>query len=98
MARDKISNDVGSAIADYNETREEGTVAKTIESQTSKLPSDIFLWAGVGAMATALTLKLLKKDNIGLFFGQWAAPLLLFGLYNKLVKLEGHDQTNQKPD
>ena len=23
--------------------------------------------------------------------GQWAAPLLIMGLYNKLVKTEGHD-------
>jgi hypothetical protein len=98
MARNKVSNDMGSAVVDFNEEREEGPVAKAIESQTSRLPSDIFLWAGVGAMVTSLTLKLLKKDHIGLFFGQWAAPLLLFGLYNKLVKLEGHDQGNPQPN
>lgn len=98
MARNRTSNDIGSAVVDFNEEREEGTVAKTIESQTSRIPSDAFLWAGVGIMVTSLTLKLLKKDHIGLFIGQWAAPLLLFGLYNKLVKIGGHDQVNPQPN
>ena len=31
----------------------EGTVAKAIEKQTSKLPSDVFLWAAVSSMATS---------------------------------------------
>ncbi len=29
----------------------EGVVARTIENQTAKLPSDLFLWASVGSMA-----------------------------------------------
>lgn len=71
--------------------RKEGWVAKTIEKQTSKLPSDTFLWASLGAMATSLTLKLVKQDHLALFVGQWAAPFLLLGIYNKIVKVEGHD-------
>jgi hypothetical protein len=81
--------------ARYNPERKEGEVAKTIESETSKLPSDTFLWTSVTIMATSLTLKLLKKDHLALFIGQWAAPFLLFGIYNKLVKLEGHDSTER---
>jgi len=69
----------------------EGPVAKAIESQTAKLPSDLFLWTSVCAMATSLTLKLTGKDHLALFIGQWAAPFLLFGIYNKIVKVEGHD-------
>ena len=34
-------------------SKKEGPVAKAIESQTAKLPSDLFLWASVGAMATS---------------------------------------------
>lgn len=67
----------------------EGPVAKAIEEQTSKLPLDVFLWASLGSIGTALTLKLMGRKEDALFVGQWAAPLLLFGLYNKLVKLEG---------
>ncbi len=73
----------------------EGPVAKSIEEQTSKLPSDLFLWAALGSMGTALTLKLMGKKNDALFVGQWAAPFLLLGLYNKLVKLEGHDKDDK---
>jgi hypothetical protein len=42
-------------------------------------------------MGTSLTLKLLKQDHLALFVGQWAAPFLLLGIYNKLVKQQGHD-------
>ena len=70
----------------------EGMVAKTIEEQTSKLPSDLFLWAALGSIGASLTLKLMGRKNDALFVGQWAAPFLLFGLYNKIVKLEGHDK------
>ena len=74
-----------------NPERKEGKVAQFIEAQTSKLPSDLFLWAALGAMATSLTFKLMRKDDISLFVGQWPAPFLLLGLYNKVVKLQGSD-------
>ena len=68
----------------------EGPLAKAIENQTAKIPSDVFLWSALGAMGVSLTLKLLQKKHTALFIGQWAAPFLLLGIYNKLVKLEGH--------
>lgn len=77
-----------------NPQHQEGPIAKTIEDQTAKLPSDLFLWTSVAAMATSLTLKLMGKKHTALFIGQWAAPFLLFGIYNKLVKQEGHDSTS----
>lgn len=78
-----------------NESHAEGKIAKAIETQTAKLPSDIFLWAALGSMGISLTLKLLKRDHQALFVGQWAAPFLLLGLYNKIVKLEGHDKNSK---
>jgi hypothetical protein len=74
-----------------NPEHTEGRVATAIEEQTAKLPSDIFLWAALAAMGASLTLKLVGKPHTSLFVGQWPAPFLLMGLYNKLVKLEGHD-------
>jgi len=74
-----------------NPQHREGTVARTIEEQTAKIPSDAFLWAALGSMAVSLAYKIAGKDDKALFVGQWAAPFLLLGLYNKLVKLEGHD-------
>ncbi len=74
-----------------NPEHKEGQTAKAIEEQTAKLPSDIFLWAALGSMAASLTLKLTGNRHNALFVGQWAAPFLLLGVYNKIVKLEGHD-------
>lgn len=70
---------------------EEGVVAKTIEQQTAKLPSDTFLWLAGGSIATSLTLKMMGRDHEALFVGQWAPTFLILGLYNKLVKLMGSD-------
>ncbi len=74
-----------------NSRHKEGKVATAIEEQTGKIPSDVFLWASLGSMAASLALKIFKEDDKALFVGQWAAPFLLLGVYNKLVKLEGHD-------
>jgi hypothetical protein len=75
-----------------NKRHREGKVAKAIEEQTAKLPSDTFLWAAIASMGVSLTLKCLGKKHTALFVGQWAAPFLLFGLYNKIVKTQGHDK------
>ena len=70
----------------------EGRVAKTIEDQTARLPSDTFLWIAVGCMATSATLQMMGNKHASLFVGQWAPSLLLFGIYNKLVKQVGSDR------
>jgi len=75
------------------EQHSEGKVARAIEEQTAKLPSDLFLRSALASMGVSLTLKCLGRKNTALFVGQWAAPFLLLGLYNKVVKTEGHDQT-----
>jgi hypothetical protein len=72
----------------------EGTVARTIEQQTAKIPSDVFLWAAMGSIATSATLRLMGKKNASLFVGDWVAPFLLFGVYNKIVKTQGSDRAH----
>lgn len=67
----------------------EGPIALAIEQQTAKLPSDIFLWASLTAMGASLVFKISGDDDKSQFVGQWAAPLLMLGLYNKVVKLQG---------
>ena len=71
----------------------EGPIAKAIESQTAKLPSDTFLWIAVGCMATSATLQMIGNKHASLFVGQWAPTLLIMGLYNKLVKQLGSDRS-----
>jgi hypothetical protein len=74
----------------------EGQVAKTIEEQTAKLPSDVFLWAAIGAMAASATLQMTGAKHASMFVGQWAPSFLLFGIYNKLVKQLGSDFTDTR--
>ena len=62
-----------------------------IESQTSKVPSTVFLGLALGSMAASLILKIVEKDDWALFVGQWAAPFLIMGNYNKMVKQHGSD-------
>jgi len=69
----------------------EGVVARAIEQQTAKLPSDTFLWLAGGSIAASLTLKMMGQDRTALFVGQWAPTFLILGLYNKLVKVAGSD-------
>ena len=73
--------------------QKEGTIARTIEQQTSKLPSDTFLWMAMGAMTASATLQIMGNKHVSLFIGQWAPTFLIFGLYNKLVKQLGSDRT-----
>lgn len=70
----------------------EGTVARTIEEQTAKLPSDLFLWAALGAIGVSAALQVAGKQKTSLFLGQWVAPFLLLGVYNKIVKVAGSDR------
>lgn len=85
----------GTTVDRRNDHRE-GILAKTIEEQTAKLPSDTFLWAAGGSIAVSLTLKLIGRDKDALFVGQWAPTFLILGLYNKLVKQLGSDRTENQ--
>ena len=79
-------------------SRREGRVAKTIEQKTARLPSDFFLWTALGSMAASLVLALTGKTKVANFVGQWVPTMLIFGLYNKIVKVAGHDQTDRGSD
>ena len=76
------------------EERREGPVATAIEKQTSKLPSDWFLWAAGGSIALSLALQAAGKKERANFVGQWAPTFLILGLYNKIVKVAGSDQAS----
>ena len=74
--------------------QEEGTVATAIESQTAKIPSDVFLWVAGGAIAGSLVLKALGQKETANFVGMWVPTVLILGVYNKMVKLLGHDRSS----
>lgn len=79
-----------------NQAREqrEGTVAKAIEKETAKLPSDLFLWAAGASIAASLGLQMMGRKAESNFVAQWAPKVLILGLYNKLVKVAGFDRTS----
>ncbi len=83
------------SIQGVNPTHAEGPVAKTIEQQTAKMPSDWFLWAAAGSIVASMTLQISGKQHASTFVGQWAPTFLILGLYNKLVKQLGSDQTDR---
>jgi hypothetical protein len=83
-------------IARRRADHREGILARTIEHQTAKLPSDIFLWAAVGSIAVALGLQVFSKKAESNFVGQWAPTFLILGLYNKVVKVLGSDYQDRR--
>lgn len=70
---------------------EEDQVTALMESYSAKLPSSFFLGAAFASVIASLALKAQGKDNMALFVGQWVAPFLLIGTYNKMVKQHGSD-------
>lgn len=78
-----------------SEQHKEGPLARAIEQQTAKLPSDTFLWAALGSIGASAVLRIMGKKNASLFVGDWVAPFLLFGVYNKIVKVEGSDRMDR---
>ncbi len=75
----------------FSKSHKEGKYTVAIEKQTSKVPSGVYLTGALVAMAASLALKGFKCRHSSLFVGQWAAPLLIMGLYNKFVKVKGHN-------
>jgi hypothetical protein len=69
----------------------EDALTGAIERYTSRAPSSLFLGLALSSMAASAILKLSGRDDWALFVGQWAAPFLILGTYNKTVKQHGSD-------
>src|SRR5579863_4648685 len=77
---------------------EEDQFTAAIEKTTSKIPTSAYLVLALGAMAVSATLQAWNKKHESMFVGQWAAPFLLLGIYNKLVKQHGSDGRGRERD
>jgi hypothetical protein len=77
---------------------EEDKVTSWVESYSAQLPSSCYLIAAAASIVASLTAKVQRKNHNALFFGQWVAPFLLLGIYNKMVKQHGSDATSKKED
>jgi hypothetical protein len=71
----------------------EDQVTAAIEKYTSQVPSSAYLGLAIASIAASITLQLTQKEKApaALFVGQWVAPFLLLGIYNKMVKQHGSD-------
>ena len=67
----------------------EDSFTRVIEQQAAKVPSHVFLSASLLAMAASAVFEARGQRRASRFVGQWPAPLLLMGVYNKLVKSFG---------
>jgi len=76
---------------------QEDQITAAIEKVTSQVPSTIFLGAAICSIVGSIALKAAKKEHEALFVGQWVAPFLILGLYNKMVKQHGSDATSKPP-
>jgi hypothetical protein len=72
---------------------EEDQVTAMIEKFTAPVPSSAYLALAIVSIGVSVTLQIVQKEkaNPALFVGQWVAPFLLLGIYNKLVKQHGSD-------
>ena len=66
-----------------------------VEAVTSGVPSSVYLGLAVGSMIASAVLKVSGKNGWALFVGQWAAPFLIMGNYNKMVKQHGSDSLSR---
>ena len=86
-----MASEAAATITRHFTSHSEDALTAGIESQTAKIPSTGYLGAALGAMVVSAALNLTGKKHWSLFVGQWAAPFLLMGIYNKMVKQHGSD-------
>ena len=70
---------------------QEDQITAAIEKITSQTPSSLFLGAAIASIIGSVCYKAANKNHEALFVGQWVAPFLLLGIYNKMVKQHGSD-------
>lgn len=78
-----------------NDHRTEDQFTKSVEEYTAALPSSAYLAIAIAAMAASLALQVSGREKWGNFIAQWVPTWLVIGLYNNLVKLEGHDRLDR---
>lgn len=69
----------------------EGELTKRLEYYTSRVPSGVYLGLALGSVALSAVLHAAGRKNDSQFVGHWVPTILLLGLYNKFVKVEGSE-------
>jgi hypothetical protein len=79
----------------YRPSKTEDQFTKSVEEYTAAIPSTAYLGVAIGAMALSFMFQVAGQGKWGNFIAQWVPTWLIIAVYNKLVKLEGHDQTDR---
>ena len=53
---------------------------------TNSVPEQAWYWAAIGSIMASAALKVMGKNDVSIFVGQWPPTFLLFGLYHRLLK------------
>jgi hypothetical protein len=67
-------------------TRKEGTLTRSIEKQTARIPSVFFLTAAGASIVGSLVAFIRGRKQFANLMGEWVPTFLLLGMYNKFVK------------
>jgi len=73
----------------------EDEFTKTVEEYAASIPSSAYLGVAVAAMGVSFLCQVAGRGKWGNFIAQWVPTWLIIGLYNKVVKVQGHDQTDR---
>ncbi len=61
-------------------------MSASIDKQTESLPSDVFLWAAIGALALSLMYDMSGKKEQGSSIRKWLPTLVTLGSYNRMLQ------------
>ena len=93
ISPDKIANKAG-----LPKEGREGKLTRDIENVTGRIPSGSYLSMALGSMAVSAALAIFtRKKTLANFVGLWVPTIMLVGIYNKIVKVEGSDRFGKKP-
>jgi hypothetical protein len=79
------------ALRDVLGRKQEGETTKMIEDYTAEIPSGVYLSLAMGSLALSVMMMLTGRRAMATFVSQLAPVILIMGLYNKLVKVEGSE-------
>jgi len=53
---------------------------------TDSIPEEAWYWMALASIGVSAYFKIMKKDDLALFVGQWPPTFLLLGLFHRLLR------------
>lgn len=61
-------------------------VERSPKMVTETVPEETWFWAAIGSIGISLLMKLMGRDSLALFIGQWPPTFLILGLYRRMSR------------